>query len=361
MLPKIFWSLHLKRLDGLAAGFILLASYAPSANAQQGGVTHVDTVVAASLKGNLLGDSYRRAVTVYLPPSYGISRQKRYPVVYLLHGFSADHRVFIKGPYQNINIRLSMDSLIRAGAVKEMIVVTPNAKNAYDGSFYANSPVTGSWEDFMVDDLLAYIDRRYRTIRSRSGRGITGHSMGGFGAFRIAMRHPEKFSAVYMMSAYGLVIGDSLRSMPATKAWKAALSVAKREDVLKAGFNADLDIALAAVYSPDRSSQPLYVDFPYRLEGDSLLLVDSVAAKWRNTPMAMVSPHASALRRLAIAFDAGTSDGFADIPASVTELDSLLTALRIAHTAEVYEGTHVGGIRARLETKVFPFFSKNLY
>ncbi len=331
------------------------------ANGQTGGVTHVDTVSAPSLRHNLLGDSYKRAVTVYLPPGYGIGAQKRYPVVYLLHGFSADHRVFIKGPYQNINIRLSMDSLIRAGAVKEMIVVTPSAKNAYDGSFYANSPVTGNWEDFIVDDLVAYIDRHYRTIRNRSGRGITGHSMGGFGAFRVAMRHPEKFSAVYMMSAYGLVIGDSLRSMPATNAWKAALAVRAKEDVLKAGFFADLDIALAAVYSPDRSSQPLYVDFPYRLEGDSLLLVDSVAARWRNTPMAMVPSHASALRRLAIAFDAGTNDGFADIPASVTELDSLLTSLRITHTAELYEGTHVGGIRARLETKVLPFFSKNLH
>jgi pimeloyl-ACP methyl ester carboxylesterase len=242
-----------------------------------------------------------------------------------------------------------------------MIVVTPNAKNAYDGSFYANSPVTGNWEDFIINDLVAYIDRHYRTIRSRTGRGITGHSMGGFGAFRIAMRHPEKFAAVYMMSPYGLMIGDSLRSTKATADWRSAISVTKREDVLKAGFSADLRIALAAVYSPDLSSQPLFLDFPYRLVGDSLILVDSVAARWRDTPMAMVPSHAASLRRLAIEFDSGRQDGFPDIPVSVVRLDSLLTSMRIDHVAELYEGTHVGGIRARLETKVLPFFSKNLH
>ena len=61
-----------------------------------------------------------------------------------------------------------MDSLLRVGAAREMIIVMPNARNAFEGSFYANSPVTGRWEDFIVRDLVGWVDRRYRTVRSRS-------------------------------------------------------------------------------------------------------------------------------------------------------------------------------------------------
>jgi S-formylglutathione hydrolase len=161
-----------------------------------GGVTRVDTVAAPALRANLIGDPHRREATVNLPPGYSRNRSKRYPVIYLLHGFAADHRVFIRGPYGNMNVRISMDSLIEKGAIGEMIVVTPNARNFFDGSFYMNSPVTGNWENFVVHDLVGHVDRKYRTIRSRNSRGIAGHSMGGYGALRIAMRHPDIFSAV---------------------------------------------------------------------------------------------------------------------------------------------------------------------
>ena len=341
--------------------FFAVALPASWASAQSGGVTHIDTVPAPSLRNNLVGDPDRRAMTIYLPPSYSTAKYRRYPVVYLLHGFSATHRVFIKGPYQNINIRLSMDSLIRAGALKEMIVVTPDARNVYDGSFYTNSPATGNWEDFIVHDLVSFVDKHYRTIPKASARGIVGHSMGGFGAFRVGMRHPETFSAIYMLSAYGLAIGENLKTIPAKGHWNSALNVTDRSQVLKAGFNADLDIATAAIYSPDVSNPPLYLDFPYRREGDSLVVVDSVAARWRDTPIALVPRYVTTLKKTAIAFDAGTRDGFPDIPANVTRLDSLFTSLGIAHTAELYDGDHISGIRARLEKKALPFFSERLH
>ncbi len=342
---------------------VIVLGLAPngSASAQTGGITHVDTVAAPSLRNNLIGDPDGRAVTVYLPPSYAKEKRRRYPVVYLLHGFAANHRAFMAGAYQNLNVRISMDSLIRAGAVKEMIVVTPDARDAYDGSFYTNSPATGNWEDFIVHDLVAYIDKHYRTIPKRTARGITGHSMGGFGAFRVGMRHPETFSAIYLLSAYGLGIGDSLPTIAATPAWKAALGVKDRSEVLKAGFVADLYIAMAAIYSPDPRNAPLYLELPYRLAGDSLVAIDSVARRWRNTPMAMVPRYAANLRKMAIAFDAGTKDPFTDIPDNVTLLDSLLTSLGVAHSAELYDGNHGNRIRSRLQSKALPFFSRNLH
>jgi enterochelin esterase-like enzyme len=88
----------------------------------------------------MVGDPHWDRVSIYLPPSYSRKPGRRYPVLYFLHGFDADDRALIKGAYQNLNIRISMDSLIRAGAVNEMIVVMPNARNAYNGSFYTNSP-----------------------------------------------------------------------------------------------------------------------------------------------------------------------------------------------------------------------------
>src|SRR6476659_6234734 len=82
-------------------GVAVTALSARTGSAQAGGVTHVDTVPAPSLRNNLVGDPDRRAMTIYLPPSYSKSKHRRYPVVYLLHGFSADHRALLKGEYQN--------------------------------------------------------------------------------------------------------------------------------------------------------------------------------------------------------------------------------------------------------------------
>jgi S-formylglutathione hydrolase len=329
-------------------------------HAQGGGVTHVDTIAAPSLRGNLIGDTNRREVTVYLPPSYSRNRTKRYPVVYLLHGFAANHRAFMAGVYTNMDTRLSMDSLIQAGLVKEMIVVTPNARNAFDGSFYRNSVVTGSWEDFVYRDLVSFIDHRYRTIRNRSGRGLAGHSMGGYGALWVGMRHPEVFSAIYALSPCCLRDFGAV-SQRGVGPWKSALGVTEKSQILKAGFTADLLLALAAVYSPDAQKPPIYIDLPNRLEGDSIVEVPQIARKWLASPMTFVPRYAQNLKRMKIGFDAGRQDALKDIPISVTMLDSILTQLNIPHTAELYDGDHMRRIRSRIESKAMPFFSQALH
>src|SRR5688572_30390298 len=264
---KVTWRLSAARASALVlAGMMAIAtanfsSVAGQETAWHGGVTRVDTVAAPTLRANLIGDPDWREATVYLPPGYSRNRSKRYPVIYLLHGFAADHRVFVRGPYGNMNVRISMDSLIEKGAIRDMIVVTPNARNFFDGSFYMNSPVTGHWEDFVVRDLVSHVDRKYRTIRSRNGRGIAGHSMGGYGALRIAMRNPDTFSAVYALSPCCLAEMNRPERMAG---WKAAARVSGRDDYAKAGFNANLVYALAAAYTPNPGKPPLFADLPYR-------------------------------------------------------------------------------------------------
>ncbi len=356
--------LKLRRMANILTGMMVAAAatYWPAeGTAQQrwiGGVTHVDTVAAPSLRGNLIGDPDWREVTVYLPPGYSSQTARRYPVVFLLHGFGADHRQFMNGQYQDFNVRVSMDSLIRAKVVLPMIVVMPNGRSFFGGSFFINSPVTGAWEDFIVRDLLSHVDRNYRTRRSRDSRGIAGHSMGGFGALRLAMRHPDKFSAVYAMSPCCLA---SMDAPERTAGWKAAAGLTRREDYQAAGFTAHLLYGLAAAYSPNVEKPPLFADLPYRLDSGVLVRIPSIAEKWKAGPLAMASTHLAALRRLAVAFDAGDADGLTDIPPNVRALDSLLSAHGIPHDAEIYEGNHGNRVRSRFETKVFPFLSRSLH
>jgi len=184
--------------------------------------------------------------------------------------------------------------------------------------------------------------------------------MGGYGALWVGMRHPETFSAIYALSPCCLRDFGAV-SQRGTAPWRAALHVADKSQILKAGFTADLLLALAAVYSPNPARPPLYIDLPNRLEGDSIVEVPAVAAKWLASPMSLVPRYAANLRKMKIAFDAGRQDALKDIPLSVTMLDSLLTELRVPHTAELYDGDHMKRIRSRIESCAMPFFSRVLH
>jgi enterochelin esterase-like enzyme len=102
-----------------------------------------------------------------------------------------------------------MDKAIAQGKIKPVIVVIPNHYTNYRGSWYTNSPLGGKWADFTAIDLVSHIDKNYRTIPDRNSRGITGHSMGGFGAIRLGMLFPDVFSAVYGLSPAGYIGSDS--------------------------------------------------------------------------------------------------------------------------------------------------------
>lgn len=180
---------------------LLLSGYLFSVNAQESGGQLIDTIIPApSLKGNLLQTPTEQPVAVYLPPSYNDS-DKEYPVVYYLPGFGSSTIYYTQyGIYQDYLLKNSMDALIDEGKIEDMIVVIPNAVNIFGGHFYVNSPVTGNWENFIVEDLVHFIDKAYRTLPKPESRGICGHSMGGFGALNLAMLHPDIFGITYAIS-----------------------------------------------------------------------------------------------------------------------------------------------------------------
>jgi S-formylglutathione hydrolase FrmB len=171
-----------------------------AADASNGGQLLRETIKSKSLTGNLLGDPAERSILIYPPPSYSDCSRKRFPVLYLLYRYGKTNSGWINRSYEGFSIKTELDAQINKGAINEIFVVMPDANNKYNGSYYGNSPVTGDWESFIADELVATIDKEYRTLPNRENRGIAGHSMGGFGALRLAVTYTEKFSAVYSMS-----------------------------------------------------------------------------------------------------------------------------------------------------------------
>src|SRR5258705_5244937 len=260
-----------QRLTRFIFVFICAISFAATGFAQEatsrasaGRLVEVK-VSAPALKGNLLGDPVEHSVAIYLPPSYDTSPAKRFPTLYLRHGFLGNNRAWTTGGYQGMSLRPLMDEMIKGGKIREMIVVVPNGWNTYKGAFYANSTVTGNWEDYIYRDLVQNIDGNYRTIAHPESRGIAGQSMGGYGAVMLAMKHPGVFSAVYALSPCCLGMeGDLTSENPACL---KTLRLTSKEQ-LKAKpetldeFYPIVFVAISAAFSPNPERGPFYVDFP---------------------------------------------------------------------------------------------------
>jgi S-formylglutathione hydrolase FrmB len=324
---------------------------APAAGPRAGTVERV-TVHGPSLEGNLEGDPADRQVTVYLPPGYAGDQNRRFPVVYLLHGYGGRDDTFIS---RLAKLAESADRLAAAQGFSEPIVVTPDAFTLHKGSMYSNSVTIGDWETFVAQDLVAYIDSHYRTIAARISRGLAGHSMGGYGTLRIAMKHPGVFSSLYVMSACCLAGNAN----PRPDAMAPAEAIKTREQAQEAarapGFGPSVNLASAAAWSPNPSNSPLFLDLPVK---DGKVRPD-VVAKWTaNAPLTMVEQYAESLKGYyAIAVDIGTKDG---LLASNRALHEAMTRLKIAHSYEEYDGDHTNRVGERIERNVLVFFSKNL-
>lgn len=305
-----------------------------------------------ALEGNLAGDSPDRPVSVYLPPSYDSSPDRRYPVVYLLHGFTDSDLTWFGWQEHFVNVPAAFEQALDDRA-REMILVMPNAHTAFEGSMYSSSATTGDWETFVAEELVSYVDENYRTIPERASRGLAGHSMGGYGTVRIGMKHPEVFSSIYAMSPCCMRAGLE----PDTSALKQARSIDSLDQIAEAGFFTKAMLASAAAWSPAPKDPPLYVDLPFQ---DGEVQPDVVAEQAANAILAMVHQYVPELRRLkAIALDAGAQDQ--PIAGSTEKLAGILSEYGIDHTVEIYDpGTHVSRVGERVEGAVFPFFTEHL-
>ncbi len=241
-----------------------------------------DKMVSQSLEGNLLKYPSTRSLTIYLPASYD-EGDERYPVIYYLHGYTGNDTMWVNF----FGIHNVMDNLIRQDKVQEMIIVMPNAFNRYGGSFYANSSVAGNYEDYIIQDLVEFIDSKYRTLPQRESRAIGGGSMGGHGAMKLAIKHPDVYCAV--VSHSGLF---------SLNRWKDAIRF--NPNATFVGF--PLHSSMAIAFSPNPDDPPLYFDYPADDNGN---LLDDVWQRWlEHDAITLAKTHQENLKQLAgIYFD----------------------------------------------------------
>jgi len=310
-------------------------------------VEHIK-VHGTALEGNLEGDDVDREVIVFLPPGYAADNTRRYPVVYALHGYSIGAAQWS----QEIHVPQTIEGAFAQGA-QDMIVVLPDSKTMHGGSMYSSSATTGDFEKLIAHDVVSYIDAHYRTIPRRSSRGLAGHSMGGYGASRIGMKHPDVFGALYIMSPCCLSARGAGRGNPENEAALAAVKTAA--DSAKLSFGLRAQLASAAAWSPDPKKPPLYLDLPVE-NGE---VRQDVLAKWAaNAPLAFVDQYIDNLRQYrAIAMDVGDQDG---LRFDAGKLHEILDSYGIANSFEIYPGTHTSNVADRFQNHVLPFFSKNL-
>jgi len=361
-----------RKIYRLACLLVFLTVGSSSVFSQQAGTASTTgklveiKVPAPSLKGNLLGDPIEQSVAVYLPPSYDTSPAKRYPTLYLLHGFLSTNKAWINGGYQGMNLQSLMDEMIKRGVTRELIVVAPNGLNAYKGAFYTNSVVNGNWEDYFYHDLVQTIDKRYRTIARPESRGIAGHSMGGYGAVTLAMKHPDVFSVMYALSPCCLGLeGDFGSENPA---WLSTLRLTKKEQLKeKPGsfeeFFQVAFVALSAAFSPNPQRSPFFVDFPYSEHDGKLQRNEEVFALWKKKmPLYMVEENKQNLMKLRGVFiDYGEKEEFSHIRITTQQFSKALSERNIPHVFEIYAGgDHGSMIRQRLETRLIQFFAEKL-
>ena len=307
-----------------------------------------------SLEGNLAGDTPDRDVSVYLPAGYKKDIRKKYPVIYFLHGYTDDDAKWYGLQKHWINMPSIADRVFARGKLQDMIIVTPNAFNRYEGSMYSNSITVGNWEDYIAKDLVAYMDAHYRTLPQAKSRGLAGHSMGGYGAMRIGEKYPDVFSSIYLLSPCCLTPGDNF---PENKDASARMEAVKSvDDIAKADFMTKIAFASAAAWSPNPTKAPLYLDLPMS-NGEPQQFVQ---AKWfANMPLATIDQNIHNIKKLqAISFDAGNED--TSIAVGIKILDSVLTNYGVKHFYEEYKGDHLNRIEQRIEERMLAFFSANL-
>ena len=300
-------------------------------------------VHGASLVGNLEGNDLDRQVMVVLPPSYKTSPNKRYPVVYYLHGFAIDGKNF----YNFMHVPEAVAKNAAEG--NEFIVVVPSTLTKMGGSMYSSSVTTGDFRKFIAEDLVQYVDSHYRTIPARGARGLAGHSMGGYGTWTIGMNYPEVFDSLWAQSACCV--------SPRTETVESATRMAAVpiEGVDQSGFGMRAGLASMTAWSPNPQNPPFYADFPLKDGAVDPLVI----AKWaNNSPLAMVASHLPELRSFdAIGSDVGTKDG---LIADDTLIHEELDRFGITNRWETYEGTHTDKIGQRFDEVVLPFFGEHL-
>lgn len=299
------------------------------------------------LEGNALGDPVTRDLYCYLPAGYERSKE-RYPAIYWLSGFTGSGRMMFNFDNWAESIDRRLDRLIATAAMPPCICVLPDCFTRLGGSQYADSSATGKYETYIIDELVPFVDERLRTKADRDHRGVNGKSSGGYGALRLAMRHPDVFGALashagdayfafcYLPDFPKFLAGiERAGGVEAFMRWFDGLPKKTHEAMEVMNI-----LAMAACYSPDPSA-PMGIGLPIKLPSGEIRA--DVWARWQsNDPVHMAREHADALRSMKkIYLDAGRRDEF-NLHIGARIFCSRLAELGIPYIYEEFDDTHMG-------------------
>ena len=231
-------------------------------------------------------------------------------------------------------------------------MVLPDSKTVYNGSMYSSSVTTGDFENYVARDVVAYIDAHYRTIPKRTSRGLVGHSMGGYGASRIGMKHSDVFGSLYIMSPCCMSPRAAASLNPEDE--KALEAVKTPEDSAKLTFFQRAQLATAAAWSPDPNNPPGPPGFAGERWCVPHILVDGQERRrsqlciFIHRRPATVSRHSDGCGR-----PGPFARGYGEAARRSHKYG-------IANSFEVYSGTHTSRVADRFQNHVIPFFSKTL-
>lgn len=302
---------------------------------------------SAVLRGNPLGDPHVRRIPVWLPPSYDREPERRWPVLYVLTGFTSRGRTLLNDNLWSPSLDDRLDGLVASGRCGEMIVVMPDCATRFGGSQYVNSDATGRYQDHLVGELVPWIDAHFRTRGTRESRGVAGKSSGGFGALTLGMKHADTFAAVachsgdlYFEFCYAVDFPKTLSVLqeaggPRKFLERFEAAPQKKHDDFVA-LNA---FAMAACYSPDPAAE-LGVALPFDLETAEPR--PEVWARWlAHDPLRLLDAHADALRSLSLLYlDCGRRDEF-HLHHGARRFARALAERGIAHVYEEFDDGHM--------------------
>ena len=309
------------------------------------GRIRVERLESIVLRDNPLNDPAARDLYVYLPPGYTDNPHARFPVVYCLTGFTGRGLMLLNSQPFTPSLSERMDALIERGAIQEMIIVMPDCFTRLGGSQYINSEATGRYEDYLVQEIVPYVDAHFRTRPESGARAVMGKSSGGYGALVHGMRHADVFGLVASHSGdayfeycyppdfikYVREVGAADPAQFLDKFWSEERKGKEDVSVLNV-------LAMSACYSPDASA-PLGLRLPFDPRTGEIIA--EVWERWlQHDPVRLVERYADELRRLKLLYiDAGTRDEFAlDLGARV--LSERLKAHNIPFVHEEFDDGH---------------------
>jgi S-formylglutathione hydrolase FrmB len=315
------------------------------------GTLNEHVITSDLLRGNPLGDPYERPLWVYTPPGYADEPERRYPSVYIIQGYTGYLTMWLnRSPFRQ-PFPETADQVFASGQAPPAILVYVDAWTSYGGSQFVDSPGTGQYHSYLCDEVVPWVDARYRTVAGREHRAIMGKSSGGFGAMITPMLRPDLFSGLATHA------GDSLYEQCYLREFGTAVRLLREYGGDIWAWWADFGSRVAFTHPADATLLGILgvaAAFSAREDGTVELPFDPRTgqvrpAAWQRwldwDPVRMAPKYSDALRSMqSIWIDAGTRDDyFLDVGAEAFRAE--LRATGVSNDViryQLIDATHAG-------------------